>query len=107
MLEFVHEQDELEQLARIKVIGVGGGGSNAVKRMIEADMSGVQFYVVNTDFQALRTCRNAQQIQIGLNTTGRLGAGADPEKGRQAAEEDKEKLKHWRLIPRYIANYMV
>ncbi|MCH8291529.1 cell division protein FtsZ [Candidatus Poribacteria bacterium] len=93
MLEFVHEQDELEQLARIKVIGVGGGGGNAVKRMIEADMSGVEFYVVNTDFQALRTCQNATKVQIGLNTTGRLGAGADPEKGRQAAEEDKDKLK--------------
>ncbi len=87
------EQEEVEGLACIKVIGVGGGGSNAVKRMIEAELTGVEFYVVNTDRQALRTCQNATKVQIGMNTTSGLGAGADPEKGRKAAEEDKDKLK--------------
>jgi len=71
------EQEEVENLACIKVIGVGGGGSNAVKRMIEAELTGVEFYVVNTDRQALRTCQNATKVQIGMNTTSGLGAGAD------------------------------
>ena len=96
MIEFESdefEEDEFENLARIKVIGVGGGGSNAVKRMIEAELAGVEFYVVNTDLQALKTCQNATRVQIGINTTGGLGAGADPEKGRKAAEEDKDNLK--------------
>jgi cell division protein FtsZ len=91
MIEF--EKEEFEDLAHIKVIGVGGGGSNAVKRMIEAELTGVEFYVVNTDLQALRTCHNTTRVQIGINTTSGLGAGADPEKGRKAAEEDKDKLK--------------
>jgi cell division protein FtsZ len=91
MIEF--EQDEFEQLATIKVIGVGGGGSNAVKRMIEESLTGVDFYVVNTDLQALRTCQNATQVAIGKTTTNGLGAGADAEKGRKAAEEDKDSLK--------------
>ena len=83
MIEF--EQDEFEQLATIKVIGVGGGGSNAVKRMIQESLTGVDFYVVNTDLQALRTCKNATQVPIGKTTTNGLGAGADAEKGRKAA----------------------
>jgi cell division protein FtsZ len=90
MIEF--EQEDFEALAKIKVIGVGGGGSNAVKRMIEQAMAGVEFYVVNTDQQALQTCPNATRIPIGLNITSGLGAGADPEVGCKAAEEDRDKL---------------
>ena len=92
VIEFV-EQEEFSNIARIKVIGVGGGGSNAVRRMIEAELAGVEFYVVNTDVQALRLCHNATQVQIGENTTGGLGAGANPEAGRKAAEESKEVLR--------------
>lgn len=91
MIEF--EQEEFENLrAKIKVIGVGGAGGNAVKRMIEAGITGIEFYAVNTDQQALLTCRGATQIAIGLNTTEGLGSGADPEIGRKAAEEDREHL---------------
>ena len=91
MIEF--EQEEFESLrAKIKVIGVGGAGGNAVKRMIEAGLTGIEFYAVNTDQQALMTCRGATQIQIGVNTTEGLGSGANPDIGRQAAEEDKEHL---------------
>ena len=92
VIEFV-EQDEFSNVARIKVIGVGGGGSNAVRRMVEAELAGVEFYVVNTDVQALRACHNATRVQIGENTTGGLGAGANPEAGRKAAEESKENLR--------------
>ena len=92
VIEFI-EQDEFANVARIKVIGVGGGGSNAVRRMIEAELAGVEFYVVNTDVQALRACHNATRVQIGENTTGGLGAGANPEAGRKAAEESKENLR--------------
>ncbi len=91
MIEF--EQEEFENLrAKIKVIGVGGAGGNAVRRMIEAGLTGIEFYAVNTDQQALLTCRGASQIPIGLNTTEGLGSGADPEIGRKAAEEDREQL---------------
>ena len=91
MIEF--EQEEFENLrARIKVIGVGGAGGNAVKRMIEAGLTGIEFYAVNTDQQALLTCLGATQIQIGYNTTEGLGSGANPEIGRKAAEEDREQL---------------
>ena len=62
VIEFV-EHDEFANVARIKVIGVGGGGSNAVRRMIEAELAGVEFYVVNTDVQALRMCHNATPVQ--------------------------------------------
>ena len=91
MIEF--EQEEFENLrAKIKVIGVGGAGGNAVKRMIEAAITGIEFYAVNTDQQALLTCRGAAQIPIGVNTTEGLGSGADPVIGRKAAEEDREHL---------------
>ena len=91
MIEF--EQEEFENLrAKIKVIGVGGAGGNAVKRMIEAGLTGIEFYAVNTDQQALLTCLGATQIQIGYNTTEGLGSGADPEIGRKAADEDRERL---------------
>ena len=91
MIEF--EQEEFENLrAKIKVIGVGGAGGNAVKRMIDAGITGIEFYAVNTDQQALLSCRGATQIPIGINTTEGLGSGADPEIGRRAADEDREQL---------------
>ena len=77
---------------RIKVIGVGSAGGNAVKRMIETGLTGVEFCVVNTDQKALDNCKDATPIQIGANTTQGLGCGANPEIGKKAAEEDKETL---------------
>jgi len=90
MLEF--EEMEVGQFAEIKVIGVGGGGSNAVNRMIDAGLQGVDFISLNTDAQALNHSRADQRLQIGAKLTKGLGAGADPEIGRKAAEESKEDL---------------
>jgi cell division protein FtsZ len=78
--------------ARIKVIGVGGGGSNAVNRMVASGLDGVEFLIANTDGQALRLNGAPNKIQIGAKLTKGLGAGADPNVGRQAALEDTEKL---------------
>ncbi len=78
--------------ARIKVVGVGGGGSNAVTRMVQAGLSGVEFIVANTDAQALRSNPAPIKIQIGAKLTKGLGAGADPTVGRQAALEDTDNL---------------
>jgi cell division protein FtsZ len=78
--------------ARIKVVGVGGGGSNAVNRMVLAGLDGVEFIVANTDVQALRQNAAPHKIQIGAKLTKGLGAGADPNVGRSAALEDTEKL---------------
>ena len=78
--------------ARIKVIGVGGGGSNAVNRMIDAGIEGIEFVVANTDLQALKRSRASTKIQLGGRLTKGLGAGADPEVGRQAALEDTDKI---------------
>ncbi|MGI9035420.1 MAG: cell division protein FtsZ [Pyrinomonadaceae bacterium] len=78
--------------ARIKVIGVGGGGSNAVNRMIEAGVKGVEFIVANTDVQALNNSKAPIKIQLGSKLTRGLGAGADPNIGRDAALEDHEKI---------------
>ncbi|MGI6343608.1 MAG: cell division protein FtsZ [Bacillota bacterium] len=83
---------EIEQYARIKVIGVGGGGSNAVNRMIEAGLQGVDFIAVNTDSQALAKAKATHKIQIGEKLTRGLGAGADPEIGMKAAEESREAI---------------
>lgn len=77
---------------RIKVIGVGGAGGNAVKRMIEDGLTDIEFYTVNTDQQALDKHPEATPVQIGANTTQGLGCGANPEIGRRSAEEDREKL---------------
>ena len=77
---------------KIKVIGVGGAGGNAVKRMIEEGSTDIEFYTVNTDQQALDKHREATPVQIGANATQGLGCGANPEIGRRAAEEDREKL---------------
>ena len=78
--------------ARIKVIGVGGGGSNAVNRMVAAGLGGVEFIVANTDAQALEHNQASVKIQIGQKLTKGLGAGADPNIGRQAALEDTETI---------------
>src|SRR5213083_3497288 len=78
--------------ARLKVIGVGGGGSNAVNRMVQTGLDGVEFMVVNTDLQALRMNAASMKLQIGSKLTKGLGAGADPNVGRQAALEDTEKI---------------
>ena len=91
MIDFEQEEFEIAS-AKIKVIGVGGAGGNAVRRMIEAALTGIEFYAVNTDAQALGSCHGAKQIQIGMSTTNGLGAGANPEIGREAAEEDRECL---------------
>ncbi|MCL0067962.1 cell division protein FtsZ [Peptococcaceae bacterium] len=83
---------EVEQYANIKVIGVGGGGSNAVNRMIEAGLRGVEFIAVNTDAQALNLSKSTNKIQIGAKLTKGLGAGANPEIGKKAAEESREEI---------------
>ena len=87
MLQF---EVENQQFASIKVIGVGGGGSNAVNRMIEAGVKGVEFIAINTDAQALLRSNADIKLRIGDNITKGLGAGANPQIGRQAAEESKE-----------------
>src|SRR5438105_4421287 len=78
--------------ARIKVIGVGGGGSNAVARMIDEGLDGVEFHILNTDAQALAMSTAPQKLPIGAKVTNGLGAGSDPAVGRQAALEDTEKI---------------
>ncbi len=78
--------------ARIKVIGIGGGGGNAVTRMIEAGIEGIEFLVANTDLQALKRSRAPIKIQLGSRLTKGLGAGADPGVGREAALEDTDKI---------------
>ncbi|KAA3661446.1 MAG: cell division protein FtsZ [Calditrichaeota bacterium] len=76
--------------ARMKVVGVGGGGCNAVNRMIEANLAGVEFVCINTDLQALENAKSNSRLQIGKNLTRGLGAGAIPDVGREAIEEDRE-----------------
>ena len=83
---------EMDQLAKIKVIGVGGGGGNAVNRMIETGVKGVEFIVANTDLQVLNNSKAEHKIQIGKNLTDGLGAGAKPEIGREAAVESKKEI---------------
>src|SRR6202007_1955819 len=80
------------QGAKIKVIGVGGGGCNAVNRMIRAKVEGVEFITANTDLQALKLSQAPLKIQLGAKLTKGLGAGANPECGRKAALEDTEKI---------------
>jgi cell division protein FtsZ len=85
-------EDGAAQNARMKVIGVGGGGNNAVNRMIAEDLDGVEFVSVNTDAQALKLAQSQLKIQIGRKLTRGLGAGARPEIGRQAIEESREDI---------------
>ena len=85
-------RSDIENFALIKVVGVGGGGSNAVNRMIRAELMGVEFISVNTDAQALLLSDAPHKLRIGDKITKGLGAGADPSVGRKAAEDDSEKL---------------
>jgi len=89
----VFELEETRDNAKIKVIGLGGGGSNAINRMMEARFTGVEFIVANTDSQALRASPAPHKIQLGARLTQGLGAGADPEVGKNAALEDREQIK--------------
>ncbi|MCG2725604.1 MAG: cell division protein FtsZ [Elusimicrobia bacterium] len=93
MVRIVCVDDFKGKEARIKVIGVGGGGGNAVNRMIEADIRGVEFVSLNTDAQALKKNKAPVRIQIGEDITKGLGVGGDPAKGRQAALESNEQIK--------------
>ena len=90
MLEIM--TNETEAAARIIVIGVGGAGNNAVNRMVEEQIGGVEFIGVNTDKQALKLCKAPTAIQIGEKLTKGQGAGANPEIGRKAAEESKDQI---------------
>ena len=83
---------EMDQLAKIKVIGVGGGGNNAVNRMIESGVQGVDFIVANTDLQVLNNSKAEMKIQIGEKLTNGLGAGASPQVGKEAALESKDEI---------------
>jgi cell division protein FtsZ len=82
-----------ERSARLKVVGVGGGGSNAINRMIDAGLGGVEFIAVNTDAQALALCNAPVRVRVGNNTTRGLGSGGDPNIGAKAAEESREELR--------------
>lgn len=83
---------EMDQLAKIKVIGVGGGGGNAINRMVESGVKGVEFIAANTDLQVLNSSKADVKIQIGSNLTDGLGAGARPEIGKEAALESKKEI---------------
>src|SRR5438067_13522129 len=83
-------EDEARLRTRIKVVGVGGGGSNAVARMLQEGLAGIEFFIPNTDKQALAASPVPNRIAIGKKLTSGLGAGADPSVGRQAALEDTE-----------------
>ena len=88
-------EESLEMGARIKVVGVGGGGGNAVNTMINAGLPGVEFIAANTDAQALRANLSAIKVQLGEKITKGLGAGANPQVGRKAAEEDMERIREY------------
>ena len=88
----IQYHDDMPHGARIKVIGVGGGGNNAVNRMIEAGVEGVEFIAANTDVQALKTSKAPIKLQLGVKLTSGLGAGANPDVGRRAALEDSDKI---------------
>src|SRR3954451_798726 len=85
-------EDESQLGTRIKVVGVGGGGSNAVGRMLQEGLHGIEFYILNTDKQALAASQVSNKLSIGNKLTGGLGAGADPSVGRQAALEDTAQI---------------
>ena len=91
IFEFEDAQHNM-QSARMKVVGIGGGGGNAVNRMIDENLQGVDFISVNTDAQALTRSKASHKIQIGKRLTRGLGAGARPEIGRQAIEEDRAEV---------------
>ena len=105
MFEQVNENGTF---AQIKVIGVGGAGCNAINRMVQYGLRGVEFVAVNTDKQALYLSKAENKVQIGEKLTRGLGAGADPEVGRKAAEESREQLMQalpsWPSAPRSLAS---
>jgi cell division protein FtsZ len=84
--------ENVESVAKIKVVGIGGAGGNAINRMIEAGLSGVDFIAINTDAQVLETNRAGKKVQIGQRLTKGLGAGANPEIGKKAVEENREEI---------------
>jgi len=88
----IHYHDEIPHGAKIKVIGVGGGGNNAVNRMIAAKVEGVEFIAANTDVQALQVSNAPVKLQLGVKLTSGLGAGSNPDVGRRAALEDSDKI---------------
>src|SRR5450432_2559169 len=85
-------EESATQNARMKVVGVGGGGGNAVNRMIDEHLEGVEFISINTDAQALLTSKSDVKVQIGKKLTRGLGAGARPDIGRQAVEENRDEV---------------
>ena len=89
------ENNNLSGVAKIKVVGVGGAGNNAVDRLIESGLEGAEYVVVNTDNQALARSRAQNRVQIGVKLTKGLGAGADPGIGKAAAEENKEDIQKY------------
>src|SRR5687768_12222834 len=91
--EMITFDEEFTSRAAIKVIGVGGGGGNAVNRMIEDNIAGVEFITANTDAQALRFSKAPMKLQLGANLTKGLGAGSNPDRGRDAALEDEERIR--------------
>ena len=84
---------DTERAARIKVIGIGGGGNNAINRMIDFGVRGVEFVAINTDAQALELCKAETKLQVGAKLTKGLGSGANPDIGMKAAEENEEEIK--------------
>ncbi len=92
MIELEREEKSPTAMARIKVVGVGGAGGNTINCMIESGFEGADFYAVNTDAQALKVSRAGTKVQIGLKSTKGLGAGANPEMGKRAVEEDLDKV---------------
>ncbi len=91
-LRFAFEESNDATTARMKVVGVGGAGGNAINRMVDANLKGVEFVALNTDVQALNHCKANSRVQIGRALTKGLGAGANPDVGRKAIEEDKESV---------------
>src|ERR1044071_2042932 len=85
-------EEEARGGTRMKVIGVGGGGCNAVARMVAEGLEGVEFYAMNTDLQALSACQVPHKLQLGAKMTNGLGAGANPDIGRQAALENTDRI---------------
>lgn len=97
--------DKQQNVFSVKVVGIGGGGTNAVNRMLECGLDGVDFCVVNTDMQALSMSPVSEKVQIGISVTAGLGTGADPLKGKQAAEEDAARLQE--IIKGYDILFLV
>ena len=91
-MAFEFDQDFENNVVQIKVIGAGGGGGNAVNRMIQMGVNSVEFISINTDVQALHRSQATHKIQIGEKITKGKGAGADPARGQRAAEESKEDI---------------